>query len=69
MLTPVQRSKYGTPIFIIPKKEGTVSFIADYCNLKHKIVRNTYPLPIIGDTINQLEVLQYDTALDLNTGY
>ena len=25
-----QKSQYSTPIFIIPKKEGTVRFITDY---------------------------------------
>ena len=33
VLTPVQQSQYGTPIFIIPKKEGTMRFIKDYRRL------------------------------------
>ena len=33
VLTPVQQIQYVTPVFIIPKKEGTVGFIADYCRL------------------------------------
>ena len=69
VLTPIHQSQYGTPIFIIPKKEGTVRFITDYQKLNHNIIRNPYSLPRIGDTINQLEVFQYDTVLDLNTGY
>ena len=34
VLTPVQESKYGTPVFIIPKKEGTVRAITYYYRLK-----------------------------------
>jgi hypothetical protein len=29
VLTPVQDSEWGMPVFIIPKKDGTVRFITD----------------------------------------
>ena len=44
-------------------------FIADYRRMNQKLVRNTEPLPRIGETMQQLEGFQYDTSLDLNTGY
>ena len=69
VLTPVQRSQYGTPVFIIPKKEGTVRFITDYHGLNQKLARKTYPLPIISKNMQTLEVFHYATALDLNMGY
>ena len=50
VLTLVQHSQYGTLVFIIPNKEGTVRYITDYCSLNHKLVRKMYPLPIIGKT-------------------
>ena len=59
VLTLVQQYQYGTPIFVIPKKEGTVRFITDYLSIKQKLVINMYPLPRIGNKINQLEGLQY----------
>ena len=59
VLTLVQQYQYGTPIFVIPKKEGTVRFITDYLSIKHKLVINLYPLPKIGNKINQLEGFQY----------
>ena len=68
-LTPVQQSQYHTPLFIIPKKEWTVSFITDYRRLNQKLVRKPYPLPRIGDNIQQLEGFQYPAALDLNMIY
>jgi hypothetical protein len=34
VLTPVQDSEWGTPVFIIPKKDGTVRFITDYCKVQ-----------------------------------
>ena len=57
------------PVFIIPKKEGTVRFITYYQNLNHKIIRNPYALAILGETMKQLELFQYAKALDLNMGY
>ena len=69
MLTPVQQSQYGTPIFIIPKKEFTVRFIKDYRRLNQKLVRNPYSLPSLVNTMHKLERFQYVTALDINMGY
>ena len=68
MIAPVQQSQYGTPIFIIPKKEGNVRFITDYRRLSQKLVINPYPLPRIDETIQQLEGFQYTKSLDLNMG-
>ena len=69
MLTPVQQSQYGTPVFIIPKKKGTLRFMTDYRRLNQKLVRNPYPLPRIGKTIQKMEGFQYVTALYLNMVY
>ena len=69
MLTPVHQSQYGTPVFIIPKKEGTARFTTDYRRLNHQLVRKPYPLPRIGETMQKLEGFQYATSLDLNMGY
>ena len=33
VLTPVQQSQYGTPVFIIPNESGTVRFKIDYRRL------------------------------------
>ena len=44
-------------------------FITDYHRLNQQLVRNPYPLPRIGDTMQKLEVFQYATALDLNIVY
>ena len=68
LLTPVQQSQYGNPVFMIPKKEGTVRFIIDHHMLNHKLVRNMYPSPRIGETIQKLEGLQCTTTLDLKMG-
>ena len=69
VLTLVQQSQYGTPIFITPKKEGTVRFITYYRRLNQILVRKPHPLPRIGDTTQLLKLFQYVTTLDLSMGY
>ena len=69
MLNLEQQSQYSTPVFIIPNKEGNGRFVTDYLRLNHKLVRNPYTLPIIGDTMQKLEGFQYATALDINMRY
>ena len=51
VLTMVQKSEYITPVFTIPNKEGTVSFIMDYLRINQELSRKTYQLPRIGETI------------------
>ena len=69
VLTPVQQSQYGNPVFIIPKKEPTVMFIMDYCRINQKLVRKPYPLTRTGDTMHQLKGFYYAATLYLNVGY
>ena len=69
VLERVEQSEYGTPVFIIPKKEGTVRFLTDFRRVNQTIVRKPYPIPRIGETMQQLEGFQFATALDLNMGY
>ena len=44
-------------------------FITNYRKLNQKFVRNMYPLPRIGDTVQHLEGFQYATTSYLNMCY
>ena len=44
-------------------------FITDYFRFNQKLVMSPYPLPRVGETLQQLEGFQYATELDLNMGY
>ena len=68
VLEPTQSSEWGSPTFIIPKKDGRIRFVSDFRRLNAKIKRKPYPLPRISDTLQQLEGFQYATSLDLNMG-
>ena len=69
VITPVQQSQYGMPVFISPMKEGTLRFITDYHRLNHKLVRKLYPSPRMCETMQKLESFHYATALDIDRGY
>ena len=69
VLKKVNRSEWGTPTFIIPKKDGSVRFITDFRELNKRIRRKPYPIPKIQDLMLKLEGFQYATLLDLNMGY
>ena len=69
VLERVQESEWGTPVLIIPKKEGTVCFLSDYRKVNGQIVRKPFPIPRIADTLQQLEGFTFATALEINMGY
>ena len=69
VLEKVQESEWGSPTFIIPKKDGRIRFVSDFRMLNKKLKRKPYPLPRISDTLQQLEGFNYATSLDMNMGY
>ena len=69
VLKKVNRSQWGAPTFLIPKKDGTVRFISDFRELNKRIKRQPYPIPKIQNLLMKLEGFQYGTSLDLNMGY
>ena len=56
VLEKVQESEWGSPTFIIPKKDGRVRFISDFRRLNQKLKRKPYPLPRISDMLQTWKV-------------
>ena len=69
VLKKVNRSEWGAPTFVIPKKDVSVRFISDFRLLNKCIQRQPYPIPKIQHLLQNLEGFKYGTALDLNMGY
>jgi hypothetical protein len=61
--------QWASPTCIIPKKDMTAHTISDFRELNKRIVRQTYPIPKISTTLQELEGFTYATTLDLNMGY
>jgi hypothetical protein len=62
-------SPCGSPITIVPKKEGTWRMCIDYRALNKITLKNQYPLPRIHNLLDQLQHAKYFTKLDLKSGY
>ena len=62
-------SEWGSPTFILPKKNKTVRVLTDFREVNKRIVRKPFPIPKIATVLQELEGFQYATALDLNMGY
>jgi hypothetical protein len=62
-------SPCGSPIVLVPKKDGTWHTCVDFKALNKIAVKNRYPLPRIDDFIDQLKDAKYFTKLDLRSGY
>lgn len=68
IITP-SKSAYGSPIVLIRKRDNTYRFCIDFRKLNQKTVKDSYPLPHIGQTLDLLHGSKYFTTLDLTAGF
>lgn len=68
VLRKTNRSEWGAPTFVIPKKNGTVRFLTDFRELNKRIKRKPYLMPKIQDLLLKLEGFTFVTSLNLNMG-
>ena len=59
------KSRYATPCFYIPKKDGSLRLVQDYRKLNQVIIKDKMPLPLIGEVIDKLKEAKYFNKLDL----
>ena len=62
-------SAWASGIVIVSKKDGTKRFCVDYRKLNDVTVKDSYPIPRIDDSLEQLSGVQWFSCLDLNAGY
>eukprot|EP00253_Pinus_taeda_P016410 PITA_16410 len=58
-------SPCGSPIVMVPKKDGTWRICMEFSALNNIKVKNQYPLPRINDFLDQLKDEIYFTKIDL----
>jgi len=63
------KSRYATPCFYIPKKDGSLQLVQDYRKLNQVTIKNKTPLSLIGEIIDKLKKARYFNKLDLIWGY
>ena len=63
------KSPFSSPIVMMPKKDGSNRMCMDYRKLNYLTVKDAYPLPRIGQTIDALQGARVFSSLDLASGY
>ena len=63
------KSPFSSPIVMVPKKDGTNRMCIDYRKLNEITVKDAYPLPRIGQTIDALQGAGFFSSHDLARVY
>ena len=63
------KSPFSCPIVMVPKKDGTNRICIDYRKVIEITVKDAYPLPRIGQTIDALQGAGFFSSLDLASRY
>jgi len=69
VLEKIGASEWGAPMFIIPKKDGTICWVSAFRGLNQLIKWKVYPLPIITDVLCRCNGYKYFTKLDICMQY
>ena len=63
------KSSARAPILFILKKDGSLRLYVNYRRLNELTIKNRYPLPLVGETIDRLVGVEIYTKIDLRDAY
>ena len=63
------KSPAGAPILFDKKPDGSLRLCVDYRGLNNITIKNQYPLPLIGESLDRLGRARRFTQLDLTNAY
>ena len=63
------KSPAGAPILFNRKPDGSLCLCVDYWGLNNITIKNQYPLPLIGESLDRLGRAKQFTQLDLTNAY
>ena len=63
------KSPAGTPILFDRKSDGSLWLYVDYRGLNNLMIKNRYPLPLVGESLDSLGRVRRFTHLDLTSAY
>ena len=63
------KSPAGAPILFDKKPDGSLRLCVDYWGLNNLTIKNRYPLPLIGESLDRLGRAKRFTQLDLTSAY
>ena len=65
----LSKSPAGAPILFDKKSDGSLCLYVDYQGLNNHTIKNRYPLPLIGESLDRLGRAKRFTQLDLTSTY
>uniref|UniRef100_A0AAG5DSK9 RNA-directed DNA polymerase n=1 Tax=Anopheles atroparvus TaxID=41427 RepID=A0AAG5DSK9_ANOAO len=65
----ISNSPFASAVVVVPKKDGSRRVCIDYRELNKKVVRDSYPMPIVEDQIDKLVDARVYSTLDLKNSY
>lgn len=68
-LIQASNSPYGTAVFVVTKKNGSLCFITNYWALNKVNIKNRYNLPLINELFNSSFSSQHFSKINLSSGY
>ena len=62
-------ARFGAPVNLAKKSDGTWRFCVDYQKLNAMTKEAKFPLPLIEDCLDKLGQVSYFSKIDLRSGY
>ncbi len=69
VLQPQGTSKWSSPTFITPKKDGRINWVSDLRELDKVVRHQQYPLPYIQDILRKRTGYKFFTKIDILMQY
>ena len=62
-------SPWSSPVVLVKKKNGKMRFCIDFRMVNKITKKDSFPMPLVADTLDALSGTQFFTTLDLKSGY
>ena len=62
-------SPWSSPVVLVRKKDGSMRFCADFRSISKITRKDSFPMPLVSETLDSLCGTRYFSTLDLKSGY